>query len=98
MKDERERERIRACNETKSEEMKKTEKRAGGEGSEKTKERRNEWHTASEESGQLLYNNKGHVGRKRDGGERDGKERERERESEREEGGGGGGKEGSVCS
>ena len=43
----------------------------GGEGSEKTKERRNEWHTVSEESGQLLYNNKGHVGRKRDGGERE---------------------------
>ena len=67
----------------------------GGEGSEGTKERRNEWHTASEESGQLLYNNKGHVGRKRDGVREGGRERkiERKRESEREEGEG---KEGSV--
>lgn len=66
----------------------------GGEGSEGTKERWNEWHTASEESGQLLYNNKGHVGRETGEGER-GRERkiERKRESEREEGEG---KEGSV--
>lgn len=67
----------------------------GGEGSKGTKERRNEWHTASEESGQLLYNNKGHVGRKRDGGEGGGKrkkDREKERKRERR-----GRRKGRVC-
>lgn len=56
----------RACNETKSEEKKKAWLKGWG-GQPEDEREANEWHTASGESGQLLYNNKGHVGRKRDG-------------------------------